>query len=105
MAPVTVLDTGAGTRTDSSQPGRSIDEPYRPRGLGSRASRIRRPRPGAARTKKPMNAAKPKTSRLGALPPADAEELAAWSGGRSNGSGPRRRGVVPALAPGVGCDR
>ena len=70
-APMTVHDTGAGLRTDSSQPGRSIDEPNRPRGLGIRASRIRRPRPGAARTKNPMRVAKPTRSTLGAPPPAE----------------------------------
>jgi hypothetical protein len=90
MAPVTVLDTGAGTGTDSSQPGRSSGEWYRPRGLGSRASRIRRPRPGAAKTKRPMSVASPKRSRLGALPPVELDEPPAWSGrGKSNGSGPR----------------
>src|SRR5207342_3141336 len=56
-APVTVHDTSAGTWTDSSHPGRSIAEPNRPRGLGIRACRIRRPRPGAASTKNPVGVA------------------------------------------------
>jgi hypothetical protein len=53
--------------------------------------------------KKPMMAATPKTSRLGVLPPAEAEELVAWRGGRSNGSGTRPESSgEPALGP-VAC--
>ena len=86
VAPVTVQDTGTGTWTDSSQPGRSSGEWDRLRGLGKRASRIRRPRPGAAKAKKPIAVARPKVKVLGAAPPVEVEEPAAPSGGgNSNG--------------------
>ena len=103
VAPVTVRGTGAGTRTDSSQPGRSIDEPNRPRGLGVRASRIRRPRPGAARTKNPMRVAQPRRRTLGVPPPVEPAEPTAWSGGRTTGSGPPPERVAGPALPSAGC--
>jgi hypothetical protein len=52
-----------------------------------------------------MMAATPKTSRLGVLPPTEAEELVAWRGGRSNGSGLRLESPEePALGPVACCD-
>jgi hypothetical protein len=54
--------------TGSSQPGWSIEERYVPRGLSSRATRIRRPTRGATRRKKPVSAATATTGALGTSP-------------------------------------
>jgi hypothetical protein len=90
--------------TGSSQPGWSIEERYVLRGLSSRATRIRRPRLGAASMKKAMGAATATTGALGTRAP-DAPRPPPW-GERSwpNGaSGPRaRRGEAGRALGGLG---
>lgn len=69
MDAVPVDGSGVDYGDGSSQPGWSIEERYVARGLSSRAARIRRPMPGATRTKSPVSAATATTGTLGTSPP------------------------------------
>ena len=65
---VPVEGSGVDYGDGSSQPGWSIEERYVARGLSSRAMRIRRPTPGATRTKRPVSAATATSGALGTSP-------------------------------------
>jgi hypothetical protein len=69
-----------------------MDDPYVPRGLSSRATRMRRPNPGAARTKRATSAAVPRMDALGTKPLEAPGAPAAWNG-RRGGQG--ERGAPP----------
>src|SRR5262249_1669606 len=97
---------GARTGPSSSQPGRSILDRLRLRGLSSRAGRRRRPGRGTARTRKPTSVATPTTPTLVVPPPVHAIELPSEGGARGGSSGRRGSGVVrDADSPGDFAER